>query len=237
MKELRVLAVSCHPCTLELVCGGTLAKYSSLGHKVFMAHVANGDKGHISIMPDELAKIRHDEAEKSAKMIGAECFDLGTPDLEVYDSDKKLFNKVIDLFREVKPDVILTHDPKDYAPDLQSVSKLVFGADYAASIYHYFTEINDIADVAPIYYMDTFAGIRFDPTEYVDISEQINTKLDMLRCHDSQLTWLIDHKDLDFVDFSNTMAKFRGIQCGVAYAEAFRRCMAWPRITPYHLLP
>ncbi|MFV1966011.1 MAG: PIG-L deacetylase family protein [Pirellulaceae bacterium] len=34
-----------HPDDLEILCGGTLAKYAGLGHKVTMAHVLNGNIG------------------------------------------------------------------------------------------------------------------------------------------------------------------------------------------------
>ena len=42
---MNVLAVGCHPDDLEIGCGGTLAKYASLGHKVVMCHVANNKNG------------------------------------------------------------------------------------------------------------------------------------------------------------------------------------------------
>ena len=41
-----VLGIGCHPDDLEIQCGGTLAKYAKLGHKVFMCHIANGNMGH-----------------------------------------------------------------------------------------------------------------------------------------------------------------------------------------------
>lgn len=54
---MNVLAIGCHPDDLEIGCGGTLSAYVKQGHRVFMCHVANGDKGHAVIMPDELKEI------------------------------------------------------------------------------------------------------------------------------------------------------------------------------------
>ena len=67
---MKVLAVMCHPDDMELCCGGTLIKYRKMGHEVFVCNVANGNMGHVVIMPDELRKIRLAEAEKSAKENG-----------------------------------------------------------------------------------------------------------------------------------------------------------------------
>jgi hypothetical protein len=41
----------------------------------------------------------------------------------------------------------------------------------------------------------------------------------------------------DLVKFSGIMAAFRGLQCGVDYAEAFKPALAWPRLKPGSWLP
>jgi len=93
--------------------------------------------------------------------------------------------------------------------------------------------------IPPVYYMDTLAGIGFLPTDYVDITEDIETKLKMLSCHESQVKWLMEHDGVDILDFVRTVNKFRGLQAGVAYAEGFRRHEAWGRmsISMERLLP
>ena len=59
---MRVLAIGCHPDDLEIACYGTLAKYAKLGHEVFVCHIANGNLGHVEIMPEELRAMRFEEA-------------------------------------------------------------------------------------------------------------------------------------------------------------------------------
>ncbi len=49
LKKLKILGIGAHPDDLEELCGGTLAKYAQLGHKIIMCHVNNGDKGHFEI--------------------------------------------------------------------------------------------------------------------------------------------------------------------------------------------
>ena len=42
---MNILAIGAHPDDVETMCAGTLAKYASLGHKVFIATATNGNIG------------------------------------------------------------------------------------------------------------------------------------------------------------------------------------------------
>ena len=55
---MKVLAIGCHPDDLEIACGGTLRKYVEEGADVYMCHVANGNMGHVEILPEPLREIR-----------------------------------------------------------------------------------------------------------------------------------------------------------------------------------
>ncbi|NLC69648.1 MAG: hypothetical protein GX754_12900 [Clostridiaceae bacterium] len=235
---MNILAVGCHPDDLEIGCAGTLAKYAKEGHNVFMCHVANGNMGHTVIMPDELRKIRVKEAQEAGKVIGAkEVFSLDVPDLKVNSYDEDTVMKLIEVIRYVKPDVIITHGPGDYMKDHVETGKMVFDASFSSSIPHTYTRSPHYPGKVPIYYMDTLAGVNFLPEEYVDISTTIEIKLNALNCHQSQVKWMYEHDGIDFLDFVRTVSKFRGLQCGVQYAEGFRRCVTWPRLTTKRLLP
>ena len=187
---MNVLAIGCHPDDIEIGCAGTLAKYSKLGHKVTVCHVANGNLGHEIIEPENLCMIRKKEAENAGALAGIEVVTCDIGDLLVYDGEKRQRDLVVDVIRKTQPDVIIT-----------------------------------------------LAGVNFLPTEYVDISETIELKLEMLECHISQLKWMRDHDNIDFAEFVKTCARFRGLQCGVNYAEGFTKCYAWPKLVPRRLLP
>ena len=73
--------------------------------------------------------------------------------------------------------------------------------------------------------------------EWVDITDEIDLKLEMLECHESQIVWMRDHDNIDFVDFVRTCSRFRGYQCGADYAEGFRTCKAYLKGTTKNLLP
>ena len=232
---MNVLAIGCHPDDVEIGCSGTLAKCVKRGDNVTVCHVTNGNMGHEIISPEELRAIRINEAKKAGELAGIEVVTLDLGDLLPNGYDRAQRNKIVEVIIAVKPDFIITHSPNDYMPDHREVSKLVFDATFTASVPHYNGGAK--APITPIYYMDNLAGMGFLPTEYVDISEEIELKLNMLECHESQLKWMRDHDGIDFAEFVKTCSRFRGLQCGVQYAEGFTQELVWPKALPKRLLP
>ena len=234
---MRVLAIGAHPDDIELACSGTLAKCVKRGDTVIVCHVSSGNLGHVVITPDELQIIRANEAKSAGNLAGIEVIWGGFHDLDIYDNNKEARDKIVDIIKYANPDFIITHSPEDYMPDHTAVSRLVFDASFTATLPNYKTKYNKPAKLVPIYYMDTISGVNFNPTEYVDISEEINLKLEMLECHKSQLEWMREHDNIDFADMVRTCSKYRGYQCGVEYAEGFRQCQVYLKGTTKRLLP
>jgi LmbE family N-acetylglucosaminyl deacetylase len=232
-----VLGIGCHPDDLEIGCGGTLAKYAKQGHKVFMCHIANGNMGHVVIEPPELRRIRTKEAEDAAKVLGAEALSIDVGDAMVEASDKEVRAKVMELIRHTGADVIITHNPSDYMRDHEQASDLACDASFTATLPHLGARSTHTTGFPPVFYMDTLAGINFIPTEYVNITGEIEQKLEALNCHASQVVWMKEHDGIDFLDFVRTCNKYRGLQSNCAYAEGFRQYAAWPRFRTERLLP
>lgn len=234
---MNVLAIGCHPDDIEISCAGTLAKCVKRGDRVITCHVCNGDMGHVVIQPEELGKMRTVEAEKAGALAGIEVISLDIGDLLPNGCDLGQRDKVVEVIRYANPDFIITHSPTDYMPDHLAVQKLVFDAAFAASCPHYNPGKYKASKVTPIYYMDNLAGTRFEPTMYVDITEEIDLKLQMLECHESQLKWMRDHDHIDFADFVRTCSKFRGYQSNCTYAEGFTEELVYPKMIAKRLLP
>ena len=234
---MRVLAVGAHPDDLEILCGGTLARYVQSSHEVVMCNASLGDRGSFEHTSEEIARIRLSEARRAAALAGAEHMTLGLSDGEINAADRDQIRAVVDLVRDARPDVIITHAPDDYMSDHNEISKLVFGSSFHATLPLFDTGKPHHSVVAPIYYMDTVMGVGFDPVEFVDVSDTIETKVAMLEAHESQLSWLRAHDGIDVVEQMRVVARFRGQQCGVAYAEAFAPCQTWLRGTTRRLLP
>ena len=234
---MNVLAIGAHPDDVEIACSGTLAKCVKRGDKVIVCHASTGNLGHVVIPPDELTKIRAEEAKKAGGLAGIEVIGVMFDDLNIFDGNKAARDKLVDVIKYAQPDFIITHNPDDYMPDHTAVSRLVFDASFAATLPNYKSRYEKAAALVPIYYMDTLAGVDFQPTEYVDISAEIGLKLKMLNCHESQLVWMKEHDGIDFADMVKTCSKYRGYQCGAAYAEGFRQCRAYLKGTTKRLLP
>ncbi|MCM8832915.1 MAG: hypothetical protein NC816_03215 [Candidatus Omnitrophica bacterium] len=144
--------------------------------------------------------------------------------------------EVIDIIRYTKPDIIITHSPEDYMPDHTITSSLVFEAAFTATLPNYKTKYPAHEVITPIFYMDTLVGLKFYPTHYVDITDFFEMKKQMLLCHESQYKWIKGHHLSDPINLIETMAKFRGLQSGVVYAEGFRIENVWGRVRPVELI-
>ncbi len=235
---MRILAVGCHPDDLEVSCYGTLAKYVKMGHEVSVCHIANGNMGHVVIMPDELREIRFNEAAAAARVIGAKHFSIDIPDVHVTSDDDQLVYALGRVMRKTQPEVIITHFESDYMNDHIQAYYATFRASFGASIPHFpCADAGPVVPICPIYHMDTVAGVGFIPTEYVDITDEIDLKLEALSCHKSQIEWMLAHDGIDFLEFVRTCSRVRGFQCGVQYAEGFRVNTNYLRLTTKRLLP
>lgn len=233
---MHVLAIGAHPDDLEILCAGTLARFAAEGHRVTMVHASVGDKGHGQISHADVATTRRAEARAAAEVIGAESRTLGFLDGEIRSTQENL-RTVVDAIRATPPDVILTHHPDDYHADHRTVTQLVLDASFMATVPYFVTQHPAHGVTCPIYYLDTLSGLGFQPNEYVDIGGTLDVKQRAMACHESQVTWLAEHHDSDIADQIETMARFRGLQCGVTHAEGFRRLEAWGRMSPERHLP
>jgi N-acetylglucosamine malate deacetylase 1 len=235
-NKMKILAIGAHPDDAELLCAGTLALYTMMGNEVFICHVCDGNKGSNVYASEELAKIRRKEAIDSADIIGATSIWGGVSDGEVV-LDLETRVKIMDVIRQADPDLVITHSPNDYHSDHNNTSKLVFEATYLANLGLWKTKYPPSTKLPYLYYMDTIAGVNFIPSEYVDIEKTIDTKIEMMGKMESQLGWLKDMHNCDAADFIKTIAKFRGFQAGVPFAEAFAQQSMYPQGLTKRVLP
>lgn len=238
---MNILAIGAHPDDVETSCGGTLAKYAKQGHKIFTATSTNGNVGSATLSMEEIAKIRKEEAKRAAAHIGAEYICLDYDDEMLFDSRETRL-AFINLVRYCKADIILTHSPKDYNPDHELTSKIINDIAVMIPVAKLVTKEKPYDKIPMIAYFESELGLGFVPTEYVDITDTIETKMAMCREHKSQVQWMSDnYKDAlsgkDFLDDFYTIARYRGIQCGVQFAEGFQMAHNAYRVAPYRILP
>jgi len=232
---MNILWVGAHPDDMEFFVAGTLGKYIRQGHKVSICVAARGDKGSHTLSPNEIAKIREEETVEGAKLLGAEFLGiLGYPDCEVY-FDRDLVGKMVDVIRKAKPNVIITHYDKDYMPDHNAVSQATVAAAFHAGLTNFETQ-RPPHKPAKVYYSDTLYGLDFDPDFWVDITDTFELKMRALRAHKSQVEdFMPGHFLASPEEAAQIWSRFRGLQVGVKYAEAFKLVKRHMRLTSINL--
>jgi LmbE family N-acetylglucosaminyl deacetylase len=209
----RILAIGAHPDDVEFACAGTLARCIARGDQVTVAIVCRGESASCGLGPEELAQMRSREAAAAARVLGADLIQLGYPDYGVWYNREMLaaFNEVI---RRARPDAIITHYSEDYGGDHNNTLK-------AATIPNFESAHAAIEKLPLLYMMEPVGGFGFQPQVYVDITDTLAIRLRMMDCHQSQLEWMSRYGGFDSKLYIETVARFRGYQCGAAYAEGF----------------
>ncbi len=192
-----VLAFGAHPDDLEIGAGGLLARLSAEGADVTFAIVC---------VPNNFDQ-RKAEAQAAADVIGAELLILfddkptRVEDLPMHELVRKFDHVIGDLH----PDLVITHSQNDLHWDHGLVNRATVSAlrrtpcDLLA--YLSSPEMN--------------AQARCMGECFADISKSIDTKLQAIQCHSSQL------KNLD-IESSRDLARAMGRISGYDYAEAYQ---------------
>ena len=205
-KKLKIVVTGGHPGDPEYGCGGTVARYSDLGHEVTLLYLNRGEKGCGSKSPNECGTLRTSEAGKACGILKAEPVFARQIDGEaVLNTDRYAeFRRLLD---GEKPDVLFTHWPIDGHRDHRAISALAYDAwlQMGKSFAFYYYEVSDGEDT-----------LMFAPTDYVDISGTEPRKRAACYAHASQAP---DH----FYALQAEVSHFRGVESGFAQAEAFVR--------------
>jgi len=234
-----VVAVEPHPDDVEILCMGTLLKLREEGTKVTIVCVTNGDKGS-GDKPDvpyaEIAATRFREASAVAKEIGAEFVNLGAEDEYLYDTPE-LRDALAAVFRTAKAEVVLAPSPDCYQTDHTIASEIAFQATHLSALPQLRIKEPALPTAPTMYYYDTILGLDFQPGFFVDISEQMERKQALARMHVSQMSSMKSQSNWDLVEAIEVQGRFRGLQSGTRYAEAFQLCSRYPRVKAWKHFP
>ena len=203
---LRVVVAGGHPDDPESACGGTIARLTDLGHKVTSLYLTRGETGIPGKSKAETAAIRSAEAARACEILKAKPVFAGQVNgsTEVNSARYEEFGKV--LLSE-QPDIVFTHWPIDTHRDHRVVSLLVYDV--------WLRERKRF----DLYYFEVMSGSQtqvFQPTHYVDITATEGRKRAACMAHASQ-------KPEEFYAHHDAMNRFRGLEYGCRFAEAFVR--------------
>jgi LmbE family N-acetylglucosaminyl deacetylase len=231
-----VLALMAHPDDIEFTCAGTLALLARAGWSVHMATMTGGDLGSMTLAPQAIARLRRREAAASAAILSAPYTCLGFRDLTIVYNERAK-RRVCALIRQVRPDLIVTHPPRDYMADHEETARIAREAAFASTVPNWRAILHrrqppPCARVAGLLYSDPLGiidaeGRRVPAGQVVDITAVIAIKERMLAAHASQRDWLRrQHGEDEYLQAMRRWAAERARDFGrraVRYAEGFQQ--------------
>lgn len=234
---MNIGIVTAHPDDAEYLMAGTIIKYVRKGHRVTIIICTNGDIGSPFASKEEIAEIRRNEAIEGAKCMGADVIFLDYHDEFMPDSESSRL-KVMNALRQVQPDVVFTLHYNDITnADHRVVSNIVLDMSYLIVAKNIVTENKEIEKSPAFYYMDIPGGVKFEPNEFVDITDVIDLKKEAFSKHRSQIDWMEKLGSGNVLNNMLMQSGFRGLQCGCEYAEAYISLNTYPRGRTMSYLP
>jgi N-acetylglucosamine malate deacetylase 1 len=208
-KKLKVVFVGAHTDDW-IICGGTLARYTALGHEVLLISFTPGDSvsmadvAHMSV--EELAAARRDQAVKGAKILGARIVFFGQQDLRMH-VDPTSYQECNKILWAEEPDVVFTMWALEFHPDHRAAGNLAYNAwlQSGMKFAFHFCETPVGTEMQPQ---------QFVPNHYVDVGSVETPKRE---------SFLAQRFIKDSWAESDLWWKFRGMEYGCKYAEAFVR--------------
>ncbi|QBK25973.1 PIG-L deacetylase family protein [Ureibacillus thermophilus] len=231
MKNKNLLVVSAHAGDFIWRAGGTIAKYVKEGANVTLIILSFGARGESNDLwniegqtLENVKAVRRAEIEAAAKHLGVTNYEIW--DYEDYHMEitPERTLQLLQKIREVRPDIILSHGPKDaFNPDHETVSSFVFETSVLATS-------NGVRDVdLPCIKQAKLFGFEphqseisdFKPDVIVDITDTYEQKLAAMNCFKAQ-KHLIDYYAAKAALRGNHARRCSG-KNQYKYAEAFYR--------------
>lgn len=207
----NVLAIGAHPDDIEFGCFGTLKKHINEGDNVTLVVMTQSDvkDAHTQEVTRD-ANTSLEEAINAAKVLDSpELIMGGFEDTRIPFNDKSVAF-LENIIKEKHIDIIYTHWGGDTHQDhINTLSATMAAGRLVKNVLCY--------EQVPLPRITTTYPVA---NYYVDITNTINSKMNACKAHKSQIDKFNKH-GFDMLDNVLTLAKFRGNQCGVKYAEAF----------------
>ena len=195
--KLDVIAVGAHPDDVEIACGGTLAKLVAQGYQVGIIDLTDGEPTPLSPGPE----VRLAEAQKAAEVLGvAKRITLNLPNRRLFDN----FESRVELakeFRKYRPSIVIGFGDKTpmASPDHWQAMQITD----AAVFYSRLTKWDETFDNLPVHTIShqLYFKLAFEPalaigapgSFVVDIQSTLETKIDSIRCYQTQFPPAKEH--------------------------------------------
>lgn len=179
-EPLDVLAVMAHPDDAEILCGGALIKSAKAGERTGVLDLTAGEAGSSGTIAT-----RAREAASAAEVMGLavrRCAGLIDAGLK---NDRESRVVVAGLIRALRPRVVVTHWTEGRHPDHRAAARLARDASFLAGLVKFPTGGAPHRPEKLVYAL-SFLEDPVKPTFVVDITGEMDRKIDALSCYDSQ---------------------------------------------------
>jgi bacillithiol biosynthesis deacetylase BshB1 len=225
-EPLDILAIMAHPDDAELLCGGSLAKSSSMGQRVGVLDLTQGEAGTTGN-----AGIRAYEAAQASAVLGLSVRrNAKLTDSELI-NDNHSRSVLVKVIRELAPRTVVTHSKEARHPDHRQAAQLVYDSCFLSGIKNYRSE-GKIHRPDSVIHCLLFREELERPTFVIDITEHIDDKLRAIECFESQFAGktaageVFKGGDRPLVDQVKMHCAFHGSRVRALYGEPF-----WTRET------
>jgi len=212
----RVMVVAPHPDDETLGVGGTIAKYSAQGADIFVLIVS----GHLPPLYSrkDYDKTVH-EAQSAFKLLGVSQSEFLEIPATMINSKPlhKVNGRISKIINDFKPHIVFCPYP-DRHIDHRLIFDSVMVATRPVGVGRDIEILAAYETLSETHWNAPHIEPNFTPNWVVDITEQIDNKLDALSCYKSQISDFPGPRSIEAVE---ALAKFRGTQAGFGYGEGF----------------
>jgi LmbE family N-acetylglucosaminyl deacetylase len=209
---MKILFLIAHPDDEAYGPYGTMAKLVKEGHTVIVFCLCNGERpGFEQVAADRVFALK-----ENCDNLGIEFHIQNNKDCTL--EYRATVDNVCGIINAFAPEIVYTHNISDINKDhsIAAEAALVACRPKPNSPVNelYFFEVPSSTDW-------TFYQVQpaFQPTTYIDISDFIEIKKQALANYSTET---YEFPDARSIEAMTTLAKYRGYQVGLHYAEAFR---------------
>ncbi len=226
----RAMVIFAHPDDAEIGAGATAALWASQGCEITYVQCTTGSSGSndADMTSERIVEIRAAEQRAAADVIGvADIAVLDHPDGEL-EADRVFLGEIVHALRKYRPEVVFTHDQhrvngfqhRDHRHAGITVQDAIY--PYARDHLHFPEQL--VGDIQPHKVKHLFFWGSDAPDVIVDVTDSVDTKINALARHESQIAGLSFGSEMD--------TRLRGrhtdaaASYGFRYGETFRRLTA-----------
>jgi LmbE family N-acetylglucosaminyl deacetylase len=229
------MAIAAHPDDIEFVMSGTLLRLQAAGYEIHYLNIANGCCGSTEADAVSTELRRRNEAIEACRRGGFRFHESLTDDLAIF-YDRPTLARLAAIVRQVAPEVLLVHSPSDYMEDHTNACRLAVTAAFSRGMPNFPVDPPTPTTDQPVtlYHAQPHGnrdalGQLVWPSIFVDVTELMPRKLELLAAHESQRRWLDTSQGLDsYLETMRVLLREVGAMSRrFDYAEGWRQHSHW----------